>query len=336
MPSGHAFFRIWSFVLPILILTSCYVPRNVSVQILAPPDTAIIQGRENLLLINAVLGDEQINDTLKFDDLRFPAPVYNQLTWRAIYGFADFASGSPLVNNILFDSVPWTGGDYQIYRESQVGYGPKNNAGVSLLLNKLIFGDSLQRMGAFPVEDGSADYLFGVNLFIPLEARWTLYYSETRSFFDFTVRDTLSMQGYGTSYNAAVASLPSIRDNLWDFTDYLGNKSAERIFPAWEDVNRIYFIHLTNKEMVKAELFAKENQWKEAARIWNNLSRSGKPGLAARAAFNMALAAELNDDLDLAEQWLMKSLEIKPYRMTRDYLKVIRRRKDDRKKLFPR
>lgn len=80
--------------------------------------------------------------------------------------------------------------------------------------------------------------------------------------------------------------------------DFLGNWSKESVILLcfdWED------------EWIEAAVHANDMEWKEASDIWLSLL-GRKTGLARSAAeYNMAVACYIEDELDLATEWLERS-----------------------------
>lgn len=91
--------------------------------------------------------------------------------------------------------------------------------------------------------------------------------------------------------------------------EYLGKAFGTKLIPTWIKVERMYY-QSNNTEMHKAEAYAKNNQWLEAAKIWNKMSTNKNTTMAAKAAYNMALACEMEGHLDPAVEWLIKSYSI--------------------------
>lgn len=80
--------------------------------------------------------------------------------------------------------------------------------------------------------------------------------------------------------------------------DFLGNWTKESVILLcfdWED------------EWIEAAIHANDMEWKEASDIWLSLM-GRKVGLARSAAeYNMAVACYIEDELDLATEWLDRS-----------------------------
>jgi hypothetical protein len=88
-----------------------------------------------------------------------------------------------------------------------------------------------------------------------------------------------------------------------DAAKYLGKSFGKKMVPSWVPVYRIFY-HSKNPEMIKAEKYAKNQDWLDAAEIWNKQTKNKNEEIAAKACYNMALACEMNGKYDLAIDWL--------------------------------
>lgn len=80
---------------------------------------------------------------------------------------------------------------------------------------------------------------------------------------------------------------------------------------VWENASRLIY-YKGNELMEKAYGMALSGEWTNAAGIWQTLQSSTNKDLAAKAAFNLALANEMLDRFDVAYEWLRKSYELSP------------------------
>ena len=78
--------------------------------------------------------------------------------------------------------------------------------------------------------------------------------------------------------------------------------------------------------MHTANLKVKMDQWQEATELWRNLTDNPNKKLASRACFNMALACEVEDKLELAYEWIKKSNSLYYNTKTDSYKKIIEKR----------
>lgn len=83
-----------------------------------------------------------------------------------------------------------------------------------------------------------------------------------------------------------------------------GERFAQLLAPQWQKDSRVLFAPGTDSEMMKAYELAKVGRWTDAASIWQKNYKSAKASKAAQAAFNLALANEINGNFEVAWEWL--------------------------------
>jgi TPR repeat protein len=81
-----------------------------------------------------------------------------------------------------------------------------------------------------------------------------------------------------------------------------------------------------------AARYAKFQNWKLASDVWNKGAQSSDPKAARRASYNMALAAEVAGDLDLAIQWAERAAQLGDRRAPR-YVQILQQRKWEAERL---
>lgn len=159
-----------------------------------------------------------------------------------------------------------------------------------------------------------------INLNYNLE--WRLYQKQQSSpVFSFAVKDVIYWDS-GRSYHSpreAYEKLPTIKDALIGGGIASGLDAANQICPKWVDEMRCYFI-TGNKEIDAAIPLIEENRWDEAKDHWTKYSSASNPSLRSKIEFNLALTEEMTGNMDLAVEWVNKSLKSKYSREAEDYL----------------
>jgi len=136
----------------------------------------------------------------------------------------------------------------------------------------------------------------------------------------------------GDTKREATGRLPSHRDAVMQAGYFAGEQYAARISPTWKTTRRTVYVG-GNDEMKTTRDYVKNNQWEKAAGVWKKYTDSEDTKLAARACMNMAIAAEIRGDLDLALEWANKSYNLKKESRTRAYINLLHKRKQDIEKL---
>ncbi len=109
---------------------------------------------------------------------------------------------------------------------------------------------------------------------------------------------------------------------------------AELLIPHWVEVQRMYY-KSGQCRIKKAEELIKENDWIEAAEIWKKNVNNKNKSIAAKSMFNLALACEIEGDIDAAIDWAVKSFHVFErknelnYYNCLDYIQILGQRKLD-------
>ena len=86
-------------------------------------------------------------------------------------------------------------------------------------------------------------------------------------------------------------------------SEYAAKLPMQYLLPSWKEVDRYYFDG-GNVEMRDAGFFVREGNWDEASGLWQTLYNTKKGKVKMRAAYNLALYHELQDDFDKAKEYL--------------------------------
>ena len=167
---------------------------------------------------------------------------------------------------------------------------------------------------------------------ISIESGWRIYDAKNKKIVDenkFTEHKEYS--AWGDSPNEAQMSLPSKRRAVRESGHFAGDRYGFRISPIWIKRSRTYFIGKA-EELKQAKKLVKRGDWDAAIAIWKPLTESADEKTARRAAYNMAVASEMQGGLDAALDWAKKANQLgekKAY----NYINVLNRRKMDKEKL---
>ena len=86
-------------------------------------------------------------------------------------------------------------------------------------------------------------------------------------------------------------------------SEYAAKLPMQYLLPYWKEVERCYFDG-GNVEMRDAGFFVREGNWDEASALWQTLYDTKKGKVKMRAAYNLALYHELQDDFEKAKEYL--------------------------------
>jgi hypothetical protein len=102
----------------------------------------------------------------------------------------------------------------------------------------------------------------------------------------------------------------------------IGRSFGEKLCPHWNDVERMMYVG-PGKELRKATSFIADDKWVQAGAIWNKLAESPHNKKAYRAAFNLSLAFERDDDLDQAYLWIQYADSLENTAASSAYKKIL-------------
>lgn len=139
---------------------------------------------------------------------------------------------------------------------------------------------------------------------------WNFYdLKEKQIVYQYNQIDTVTWQSPGVTFAKAANYMPEKDSAIIEAASISGISFAERLTPHWEFVQRMYYTsgHI---ELKKTEKLISEEKWLEAAAIWKaNIDNKNKK-IAAKSMFNLALACEMEGELDAAIEWTVKSYHI--------------------------
>lgn len=169
---------------------------------------------------------------------------------------------------------------------------------------------------------------FPVTLIMDIESGWRIYDAHQKKIIDvnkFTeVKEYVS---WGSSYNDARIKLPSKRHSLKESGILAGEKYGFRISPIWVNVSRTYFASKEEKFKL-AKSCVKLGDWDGAIGFWKDMTSHDNIKLSRRAYFNLAVAAEVKGQLDVALEYAKKSRDLGEKRAV-SYIKTLNSRKQD-------
>jgi hypothetical protein len=165
---------------------------------------------------------------------------------------------------------------------------------------------------------------------VAYHSNWKLYQPlEKLMIAKFEVKDTISWERYGSTLQNTYENLPMIKEALMDGAVENGENFAAYISPGWKAEDRSYFI-TNNQEADKAIALLKRNEWKEAETVWLKFSQSNTAGFRSEIEYNLALAAEMNGNIDEAIAWAKKSSQSKYSKVAEDYIRFLNARQENK------
>lgn len=165
---------------------------------------------------------------------------------------------------------------------------------------------------------------------------WRLYDPQNRQILDeFDVGEGMNWDAEGSSQNNAYDRLPSQYAAVDEVSFAAGQKYGMRIAPTWITVRRDYYPKAKDTpEMEAAARLAKSDRWTEAAAIWKEIVDSPiDPKTRGKAAYNLALACEVEGRIEIAQEWASKAYHEFGLKNARAYHSLLKGRLYDQDQL---
>lgn len=174
---------------------------------------------------------------------------------------------------------------------------------------------------------------YEATLYSSVKLGWRLYDPKNRRIIDeFMVSDNKEWNKKEKTKEEVMRQLPHPRDAVNQTSHAAGAIYGSRIAPMWASVERSYY-KKGNDQMEKAYHLTRTGKWKEAAAIWQPLTKSPDQKLAGMACYNMAIACEVEGQLSVAREWAMQAYEKHNNKNARSYANILRGRIAEQQKV---
>ena len=204
----------------------------------------------------------------------------------------------------------------------------KNKTEALISLEGFIHDDSVD-FDAFYSDFG---YVYYSYLNFKVTAVWRIYYPQKQKVIDRNIQiNDVPFDSYGYSLQRSIKNMSKDTVIADEIANYAANAFFRRISPAWIDCSRMYFTGSSN--MRKAMTYVAKNDWLKAAEFWQKDIKNPNKRIAGDAAFNMALACEMDGKLDLALVWAKKAYTQFNNKWAIDYIRTIKKRIEEQNKL---
>ncbi|MDX8339918.1 DUF6340 family protein [Draconibacterium sp. IB214405] len=177
-----------------------------------------------------------------------------------------------------------------------------DSTAADLLLSLDFFGSADYREYVDRMELGKTEVVNWV--------QWSFYDLKKNAYLLATTKnDTVSWEAYSPTFKDAKKQLPSHTDALYNAAEISAEKFAASLVPHWSNVQRMYYSsgHI---ELKQTDELVANGQWLEAAKIWKANTTNKNKMIAAKCMFNLALACEMQDDLEAAMEWVIESFYV--------------------------
>lgn len=293
-------------LLLILILNSCVSYKEFSVEVFKPAELSIPANTKNIVLVSRNL--KYKNDTLQNYYQRNRQLIRDKINLNidslAVSTCLDTLA-SRLTNHGHFEQVQvlpvttfskiWVSDIKPPKAEWYKSVAEKSGADVLVLLDMFSCFYSTNAAESSP------------------EARvvtsniWSVYNAKDQQIIDrFSQIDTLYWNQLDENGNYQKEKIPDKKNAIELAAGVIGVNYSKHILPAWTQVKRTY-LSFDDPNFQKALKFAQDNQWEQAIGIWLGFSEGKSNFKKASAFYNLAVASEMNGDIDKAIEFTDKA-----------------------------
>ncbi len=333
------------YLLPVLLLSvvSCKMS-SVSVNVLKPAEITIPSAINTLAVVNRSLPGEgnHLNNAIEGILSGEGLFVDRQASERTVSGVGDALLNSPRFKVTIPTGIDIRGTGTSRFPEplewAKVEDICKKFSADALITLETFdsnVGRKMEQKERTRKQDGETiSYIeYKAHMDIGIEAGWRIYYPKEKRIVDQNVFvDHMYWDGVGKSEEEAWSRLPKPRYAIKDAGYFAGKQYGIRISPMWVWVSRQYYVK-ANEDFKNAKMFVKSNQWEEAEKLWTKHKDSPDMKIRGYAAYNLALAAEIKGDLDLALTLAKKAYSEFKIKKALSYSKVIQQRIYDQQRL---
>lgn len=146
---------------------------------------------------------------------------------------------------------------------------------------------------------------------VKINALWALYLpGKVKPVDHFRYTDDLVWNRYDQYGNLDMKKVNPDRKAAVELAAQIaGEQYAHHMGPLWATANRT-IVTPSGDEWKKATQMAQKNQWEEAAAIWNRLASVQGAKNRGIAELNLAVTAEMMNQIDLAVSWASKAVKL--------------------------
>ncbi|HEY3371373.1 MAG TPA: DUF6340 family protein [Prolixibacteraceae bacterium] len=152
-------------------------------------------------------------------------------------------------------------------------------------------------------------------------------YKPGRKALEIQLSDTIYWESSDDNQLRLFSKLPSIKQALINAGIKIALDVDGKISPFWVSEKRGYF--LFDRHNDRGQELMNENKTDEAKVFWTEKAQSTNKKIRSRAEFNLALASELEGNVDQAIEWGLKSFYTQYDYRTEVYLKKLRAVKEN-------
>lgn len=157
-------------------------------------------------------------------------------------------------------------------------------------------------------------------------ASWKRYDLKDSIYYSYNFKvDTVQYRGMGYTEDNSLANIPDRYTAIGYAAFKAGQEMGKSVAPHWETVERSFYV-FSIPELEPTNKMLQSGSVEKAVEIWKIYTMNKNKNIASQSAFNIAVACEMLDKLDLANEWIDKSIAIKQNRQNLHYKSILEQR----------
>lgn len=300
----------------ITILSACSYRTAIPLETLEPPTSFYINPTQPITItysyvpsnqLPKILGKVNDNDSIAADVASYV--IASSFKENSLYPQTNVVTSQHLRNDSLVSQG-------FILTEQEISKIAMRTGGkVILSLDYLAINPEIT---TFPSANGGYNSFLAVNAV----ALWRTYSVESKQVVgEYLFKKSYSWDAGGSSKALALSNLPNMSEIASWVGSECGKSSAGAFVPFWTTVYRNLFVSPEAK-WSQARSYVKMGDWKSATKIWSwQVGENRNVKQRWQAAYNLAVASEVQNDLmlaldwlDLADSFIPNSSEVEEYR----------------------
>ncbi|WP_297087416.1 DUF6340 family protein [uncultured Draconibacterium sp.] len=191
----------------------------------------------------------------------------------------------------------------------------------------------LEEESVFDPNQGFFISAVGAQMVVVYEALYRLYDPQTEKIIAREVfKDTLMWEDIALNVRDLFSDFTPVKQALTEAGIALALDFSEQISTGWRSEYRMIF-KSGSAELKQAALYTDSNEWDKAIAAWEKIAQgSDSKSVKSKALFNLAIACEIEGDIDCAIQKALDSYNIAYHPLTYQYLELLERKKKNLKK----
>jgi len=283
----------------LLILSSCVSYEKFSIEVYKPSEVRLTPDVKKVVIISRNLKYE--HDTLQHYQVKNHRLIKDKIRFNsdslAIKTCLDSLSGKLLELSQFSNVDILPANTFPVTRVKEIR--PAKNEWYKVISEKT-GADVLILLDMFSCFYGQDDVNSTAVVNVVTSNIWSVYSVIDQKIINrFTQVDTLYWDGMDENGQYKKIRIPDKKNAISLAAGVIGENYAKHILPDWTKVDR-NFMQSSDTELQKAVKLAGNGKWEEAVAIWKVYSERKSKRNKVIALYNLALASEMNGDVDRA------------------------------------